>query len=129
MTVLPCVPSHHMVRGVIGGGGGHFSTYCSDWCSIGKKIETGWHVTLTKLSELISISHEMSQDQAKFLPFLPENSLNSSKRIFLLKLSEIVKNNPTNPQTFPLQQKINSFKIILTLIPTNASIKMLVCFI
>lgn len=38
---------------------------------------------LTKASGLISIFHEISKDQAKFLPSLAE--LNSSKGIFLMK--------------------------------------------
>lgn len=47
----------------------------------------------------------MSQDQAKFLLSLAE--LNSSKGIFLIKLSEVLKTKTTNPKPFPLQQKIN----------------------
>lgn len=42
MKVLPCVPFHHMPRGIVW----DFSIYCSGWCNISKKIHTGWHVTL-----------------------------------------------------------------------------------
>lgn len=74
------------------------------WCNITKKIETGWHITLSDWS--VSISHEMSQDQAKCLPSLAE--LNSSNGVFLTKPSEIVKQS-TQPRIFSLQQKINPF--------------------
>lgn len=53
---------------------------------------------------LISIFHETSKDQAKFLLSLAE--LNSSKGIFLMKSSEIVKKTPTNPTPFLSERKL-----------------------
>lgn len=64
----------------------------------------------TKVSGLISVSLEMSPDHAKFLPSLAE--LNSSKGIFLMKPSEVVKKKKkklTSPKLSLCNRKLNPF--------------------
>lgn len=79
------------------GGGQNFSTAVTDAVSARKLRLAGISHWLTKASGPISIFHEISKDQEKFLLSLAD--LNSSKAIFLMKSSEIVKKQtqPTQP--------------------------------
>lgn len=85
------------------------SSYTLQWLEPNQWENRGWlafHPGWLKhlILMLISIFHETSKDQAKFLLSLAE--LNSSKGIFLMKSSEIVKKTPTNPTPFLSERKL-----------------------